>query len=208
MGRYIDITGQRFGKLTAIRHVGRYKKNTMWECKCDCGNTTITAAKRLKNGTSKSCGCLRMANLRRKTIHGMYNTRLHKEWGQMKFRGSNKKWAEADRYANRGITVCEEWEKSFIPFMEWALANGYEDGLSLDRIDNDKGYSPDNCRWADRKTQNRNKGCNVLLEYNGEKKPISEWAEILGIKYGTLYSRLKRGKWSIKDAFERPLRKW
>lgn len=209
MGRYKDITGQQFGRLTVIEYVGANKSRlAMWKCKCSCGNIITTAGKRLRDGTSKSCGCYRMENISgHGATHKMTGTRIYKEWSLMKYRASSRTWSEADRYANRGITVCSEWKDSFENFAEWALLHGYSDDLSLDRIDNNKGYSPENCRWANRTTQNRNKECNVIIEYNGTKKCLAEWAECLGMNYGTLYSRIFRGKMSIKEAFERPLRK-
>ena len=211
MGRrkVIDITGNRYGRLVVIRRFESNKQgHIMWDCVCDCGKSVVVSGNNLKNGHTKSCGCFaRERSKESATKHNMCESRLCKEWYRMLNRGSNTKWPEAHRYALRGITVCEEWKNSFEAFKEWSLSNGYDDTLSLDRIDNDKGYSPENCRWADRKTQGRNKSNNVVLEYNGEKKTLAEWSEILGIKYGTLHSRIYRDKLSAKEAFERPLRK-
>ena len=108
------------------------------------------------------------------------------------------------QYGGRGIAVCDEW-KSFAGFLEWSLANGYKDGLSIDRIDNDKGYFPGNCRWVTMETQANNKRSNVVVEYKGECHTLAEWAKILGIKYATLRKRLDEG-WSVEDAFHTPLR--
>jgi len=209
MGRrqIIDITGVRFGRLVVIERSGNNSKPVKWNCKCDCGNNVIVTGNNLKNGHTRSCGCLARENSKnRATKHNMCESRLCKEWYRMLERTRNTKWAEAHRYALRGITVCDEWKNSFDAFRDWALANGYDDSLSLDRIDNDKGYSPDNCRWANRVVQCRNKGNNVIIEYNGEKKTLAEWAEIFGIKYGTLHSRIYRDKMSPKEALEKPLR--
>lgn len=204
-----DIRGNRYGRLTVIDYVGKDKSNhSMWKCKCDCGNEIVTAGYRLKDRTCKSCGCYRVEFSRQKaTIHGMAFTRLHKEWDEMKYRCSSQKRKGAHRYFGRGIKVCDEWINSFENFKEWALANGYDDSLTLDRIDNNKGYSPDNCRWADRIVQQRNKENNVVIEYEGVKKTLAEWAEDLGMNYGTLHSRLKRWNWDIEKAFKKPLRK-
>ena len=207
--RLVDIVGNRYGRLVVIGYEGKgNSRHHKWKCQCDCGNIVIVQGLNLKNGHTKSCGCLASEKSKeRATKHNMCETRLCKEWYRMLNRGTNTNWNEAHRYALRGITVCEEWKNSFESFKEWSLANGYDDTLSLDRIDNDKGYSPDNCRWADRKTQGRNKSNNVILEYNGEKKTLVEWSEILGIKYGTLHSRIYKCKLSTKEAFETPLRK-
>jgi hypothetical protein len=108
-------------------------------------------------------------------------------------------------YGGRGITVCDEWKNSFQSFYDWAMENGYNDGLSIDRIDNDKGYSPVNCRWVTMDTQSNNRRSNVTVEYNGESHTVAEWAKILGIKYGTLHKRLEEG-WSAEDAFHTPVK--
>lgn len=111
---------------------------------------------------------------------------------------SHKSYPE---YGGRGITVCDEWKNSSDSFIEWALENGYNDSLTLDRIDNNKGYSPNNCRWATMKEQANNTRKNVVIKYNGEEKTISQWADELGINRNTLSNRIKRG-WSVERAFE------
>ncbi len=121
----------------------------------------------------------------------------------MKTRTTNPKCTESDRYIKKGITMCDEWMNSFIVFRDWALANGYKENLSIDRIDNSKGYYPENCRWATSKQQNRNKDNLKYIEYQGQVHPIVEWAEILHINYGTLRSRILRG-WDIERAFTTP----
>lgn len=209
MGKYVDISGERFGKLVAVRKCNNKKgKRIYWECLCDCGNVIVISSNNLRSGHTKSCGCFALEMKKKNaTKHNMCKSRIYKEWNRMIDRCRNTKSVEAHRYVLRGITVCDEWKNSFETFMLWSLENGYDDNLSIDRIDNDKGYSPDNCRWVDRKTQCRNKSNNIVLEYNGEKKTLVEWAELLGIKYGTLHSRIYRDKLSAKEAFEKPLYK-
>ena len=211
MGKAQDLTGMKFGRLTAIKRVADHiepsgRKVAMWECICDCGNTYTVSGKRLKNGITKSCGCLQK-DRPNGTTHGMSNTEIWKHWKYMKMR-CNCKCKNSLSYKNyykRGITYCEEWE-DFEPFYEWAMSHGYKDGLTLDRINNDKGYSPDNCRWTTIKEQQNNTRRNRLITYNGRTQTLTQWAEEKGIKYQTLDYRLKN--WNIEKAMEIEVNKW
>lgn len=138
--------------------------------------------------------------------HGQTETRLYYIWTSMKARCFNQNNHSFKYYGNRGITVCEEWKQSFESFAAWANANGYSDTLTLDRLDNNKGYSPDNCRWADRTAQSRNRRNNRLLTYKGETKTFGEWAEITGIKNEVLWKRLLIYGWSVEKAFTTPVK--
>lgn len=195
-----DITGKRFGRLVAMKLVD-FKNGARWLCKCDCGETKIVTLKNLESGNTKSCGCYNLECLSARATHGDSETHLYKEWTRIKDRVDHR-----TDYISKNITMCEEWRNNYETFKEWALSHGYDKDLSVDRINNAKGYSPDNCRWADSTTQNRNKDNNILLTYKGETHVISEWAEILNVNYGTFYSRIRRG-WSIEKAIEKPLRK-
>lgn len=185
----IDISGQRFYKLTAIRVVeGRSKQgHVRWLVKCDCGTEKIVFGYCLIHKKVKSCGCLINKS---KISHGMYNTPEYMAWRSMKSRCSNKKDAAFVHYGARGIRVCDQW-KSF--------ENFYKDmgerptGKSLDRIDNNGPYSPDNCRWATAKQQVRNTRVTTYYEYDGITLCLQEWAEIKGICPGVIYTRYKRG---------------
>lgn len=202
-----DYIGKRFGKLIVVSFAEmRNGRHSFWNCVCDCGNTTVTAGYRLKNGTCRSCGCIsKEEDGIFKQKHYMSSNRLYSEWAKMKYRSYNTNWYNAHRYAEKGITLCSEWLE-FEPFMRWALENGYRDDLTLDRIDNSKGYAPDNCRWADRKIQVRNRDITLFYEYNGVTKPLAEWSEILGINYRTLYQRIKIKGMSVEEAFTKPVR--
>ena len=135
--------------------------------------------------------------LRTKT-HGMTNTRLYRIWINIKTRCLNKKDNHYNRWGGRGITICEEWLNDFMNFYDWAMVNGYQENLSIDRIDNNGNYEPNNCRWSTIKEQNRNQRTNNLITYNGETLCLIEWAEKIGIKSNTLWNRLNLYKWSIE----------
>lgn len=199
MPNFQDITGKKYGRLTVVKRANNIGKLTAWECICDCGNTTIVSGGHLKDGHTRSCGCLSKENIRKRT-HGMTGERLYRIWQGMKNRCRNENTEHYDRYGGRGISVCEKWNNSFESFMEWAKSNGYEDGLSIDRIDNNKGYSPDNCRWATRVEQANNCDSNRILRHNGEEHTLAEWAKIRGINYHTLYSRVVALGWSAERA--------
>lgn len=206
MGRFLDLTGMRFGRWTVLRYVG-YNKGSLWECRCDCGKIKNVRSDRLRYGKSTSCGCFRAKVTAKETAlkiskHGMWGTRLYREWIQMKQRCSPScSKTQYDRYYGRGIRVCSEWEHDFDAFAKWALSNGYNDSLSIDRIDNDGDYEPTNCRWVTEETQANNKCTSRFVTYNGETKTLAEWAKKLNINYSTLCSRLSRGK-SLQEIIE------
>ncbi len=211
--KYEDLTGMKFGKLTVLKQGERKilksgQRQIRWICKCECGNTISTSSALLKNGKSKSCGCgqkeaARIAN----TKHGMYKDRIYKIFKQMHVRCEKEYSAAYKNYGGRGIKVCDEWsgENGFQNFVKWAFENGYEDTLSIDRIDNNGNYSPENCRWANSYVQSNNTRKNVNITWNGETHSLSVWGRIKpnGLAYDTLRSRLRDG-WSIERAFTEP----
>ena len=132
--------------------------------------------------------------------HGSKGTKLYEVWCGMRGRCLNPTNKNYFRYGGRGITLCDEWMQSYLDFKRWALKNGYKEGLTIDRIDNDKGYSPNNCRWVTMSKQANNKRNTLFLEYKGERKPLQEWANELGIKRLTLYYRIYKLGWTVESA--------
>ena len=205
-----DFSNKRFGRLIVIKRVDNNKfKQVQWLCKCDCGNEKIITANALRSGNTKSCGCLKKEqdyiNIAQKT-HNMSNTRLYNIWRGMKNRCNSSTGKRHKFYHDKGIKVCEEWKNSFQIFYDWAINNGYNDNLSIDRIDNDKGYYPNNCRWTNSIQQNNNQSNNIRLLYKGKEYSIKELAEQNNIKRATLYERIKRG-WAIEKAITVPVNK-
>lgn len=207
MGKFRDLTGQTFGRLKVIeRAAPDGTKRTMWKCSCKCGNTVVVRSPDLLREKTTSCGCFRKEQLvARSTKHGMCETRLYREYLSMKDRCYREKCKDYPDYGGRGITICEEWRESFEAFRDWALANGYRDDLTIERKDVNGNYCPDNCKWATAIEQARNKRNNHILEFQGEQHTLTEWAQIIGIKRGTLARRISLG-WPIDRAITEPVK--
>lgn len=159
MGKLIDYTGQRFGRLTVVKQMPAIKRRARWLCRCDCGAEVVEKADHLRRGHAKSCGCLRRDVMREKasTIDGHYYEKLHGVWNGMKQRCFNKSSKDFKYYGALGVTVCQAWVEDYLAFREWALDHGYKDGLSIDRIDPFGNYEPNNCRWITIQDQQKNK---------------------------------------------------
>lgn len=200
-----NLIGMRFGRLTvkeraedSVSKSGRHR--VRWMCDCDCGKSVIVYADNLRAGKSQSCGCYRVdRNSEQFSTHGMTNTKLYGVWSGMKARCFNKNVDAYKDYGGRGIVVCDEWKNDFSAFYHWAIANGYREGLSIDRIDNDKGYAPDNCHWVTSVVQASNRRSNNTIQYNGEEHTVTEWAKILNINPKTIFNRIYSG-WDVADA--------
>lgn len=197
-----DLTGARFDKLTVISRANTNSKsgNAMWVCRCECGSITEVIGSKLRSGYTKSCGCLRISD----TAQGYSKERVYRTWRGMHQRCYNQKHDKYKWYGGRGITICPEWH-DFITFRIWALENGYSDDLTIDRIDPDDNYCPDNCQWVDMKTQANNRSNNRILYFNGKAYTVSQIAEMFGISSFTIFNRL-RLKWSVEQIVRTPER--
>lgn len=205
--RYVHYErGQRFGKLTLIE---REKGGQKWKAMCDCGNVVSF---QVSNGQQMCRECAAKIIGAKKRIHGespdsnKNATRLYRIWLGMKARCNNPNVEQYYNYGGRGIKVCEEWN-TYTKFKEWALNNGYEDKLTIDRIDVDGNYTPENCRWVTTKENSRNRRDNHLLTYNGETKTMAEWAEITGLNYHTLKRRINNYGYTVERALTEPTEK-
>lgn len=158
MGNLINLTGQRFGRLVVIRQAPTVKRRAQWLCKCDCGTEKVIPAGALQRGHTQSCGCLRRDVAREKatTIGGYSTEKLHGVWNTMKQRCRNPKSRDYAYYGLRGIKVCDAW-LDYLQFRSWALANGYKEGLTIDRINPDGNYEANNCRWISIQEQQKNR---------------------------------------------------
>lgn len=201
MSKLNDYSGKKIGLLTVVKRAGsNHQREAMWLCKCECGNETVIKGSDARTGHIKSCGCWRRQNSKNMlTKHGQRHTRLYHIWCGMKTRCNNPKDIGYNLYGGRGIRVCEEWSQDFMSFYRWANENGYTDKMTIDRIDANGNYCPENCRWETQKAQQNNRRNNHVISYNGETHNLAEWAEITNIKAGTIYNRLKRG-WTVERA--------
>lgn len=200
--KLIDLTGQKFGRLTVIERTVSTNKNVKWLC--ECGNEVSVFGIDLKSGKTQSCGCIHSEQLAERNYkHGLSDTRQMRIWRGIKDRCYNIKNEAYPDYGGRGIIVCNEWLNDFQTFYDWAMQNGYADNLTIDRIDVNGNYEPCNCRWATRKEQNNNTRSNRYITFNGETHTMAEWAKIKSISYGALRQRLYRG-WNIEKALNTP----
>ena len=198
----LNITGQKFGTLTVVARdpINSKSGNAKWICRCDCGNTASVVGSKLRSGHSKTCGCIRFTE----KAQGHSGERIYRIWTCMQNRcnkenNDNYKW-----YGGRGIKICTSWD-NFLNFREWALQSGYNDDLSIDRIDPNLDYFPDNCRWVSMKFQANNKTNNRILKYEGKSYTESQFADNFNLSYHTVVNRLRMG-WNLSRIVNTPER--
>jgi hypothetical protein len=201
---YKDLTGQRFGRLTVLElaYIRDYRSH--WLCKCDCGNDCVINSHNLGKHTN-SCGCIAMERIKKLNAkHLERNTRLYTIWCNMKSRINNPNNPFYDNYGGRGITICNDWN-DFISFKDWAVSSGYNDNLTIDRIDNNGNYEPLNCRWADRKEQSVNRRSTKFVTHNGLTLTYKEWSLRLGNNSKLVSNRVKKNGWNELAAVSTPV---
>ena len=204
MSKLIDITGEKYGMLTVIaRAENDARGGTMWECLCECGNKTIVSKSNLKLGVTKSCGCLRKSTKPTRK-HGESHTKLYNIWNSMIRRCEDPKWHPYKNYGGRGIKVCAEWH-DYTVFRQWANETRVGEGLTIERLDVNGDYCPENCTWVDRKTQANNRRSCVVYEYNGESHNLTQWCSIYNLPYWTVRSRIVKHGWSFEKAISTPI---
>lgn len=221
MSKLVDLTGQKFGRLTVLREAEPYispkgHKSQRWFCRCDCGNEKVVMRGHLCDGATISCGCYHSSELtKRNTKHGYANEKLYAIYRGIKCRCYNPHHGDYQRYGAKGVTMCEEWKNDYGVFREWAYASGYKEEVlpngrsqwTIDRIDVKGNYEPSNCRWITIQAQMNNKSNNYPIEYNGRTHTIAEWAKELGISYMTLHDRILRYGWNIERALTERVKK-
>ena len=202
-----NLIGQKFGRLTVIDEDDKKNGIVHWKCLCDCGNEVSVRTCHLRSGAIQSCGCLqRERTSKANSKHRMSGTPEHLAWKSIKARCYNKNNSHYKYYGGRDIKVCERWINNFDNFFK---DMGPRPGprYSIDRIDNDGDYTPNNCRWADTYTQANNKSDSRFITYNGETKTITQWAREIGIGIQTLYGRIDKLRWPIEKALTQPVKR-
>ena len=212
MPKALDLTGQKYNRLKVVNFDGVRRDSKgrtfrYWKCKCDCGSEVYLTTHALRSGNTKSCGCYNLELLKKRNyLHGMSNSRIYTTWKNMKSRCYYPKNAEFKNYGGRGIKICDEWKNDFQVFYEWSIKHGYKEELTIDRIDNNGNYQPDNCRWVDMAVQSRNTSRTRYIEFNGKRLTICEWGIEIGGTSTTVLYRIEQG-WSVEEAIMTPIGK-
>lgn len=203
MGKIKNIRGNKYGKLTVISFVDVKNKKARWLCKCDCGSIVEVYGIDLRSNNTRSCGCLKHVH-RDLGAHNLSKTRINNIYHNIKQRCNNPNSSTYKDYGGRGIKICNEWNNSFLSFYNWAMNNGYNDELSIDRKDNNGDYCPENCRWITHKKQMSNTRRNLIYIIDGETLCLSEWCERYNMPYWTVLRRIQHGS-DIETALTKPI---
>lgn len=208
MSRFLDLTGQRFGRLVVIECSSTVPE-TRWLCRCDCGKTSVTSTGKLRSGWTKSCGCFKRdrsaeVNSVRMTKHGHSRTLEYRSWAGMIRRCTNPENKSYPNYGGRGITVCDRWRNSLETFLE-DMGPAPSPSHTIERVDNNGDYCPENCIWATRDVQANNKRNVPLIEHCGGWRTLSDLAQASGVQKGTLRARIQRSGWDVDQAMSTPV---
>lgn len=206
LSRTHNLIGQKFGRLTVIGLDDRGTRKTYWVCQCDCGRMKSARSDGLLCGAIKSCGCMKKEqdriNLTSNHSHKQSGKRIYHIWQGIKGRCYNSNDTRYHRYGGRGISMCDDWKNSFQNFYDWAMSSGYEENLTIDRIDNDGNYCPSNCRWATIKEQCDNRSTTIKITIGNVTKSLIEWCKVFEIEYPAAVNRYRRNEFiSIDDLF-------
>jgi len=194
MGAFKNLVGERYGRLTVAKFGGRRNRRSYWVCVCDCGAEVEIRADSIRSGSTTSCGCAqKQAVSEANSKHGMCESPEYIAWTQARYRCGKKDHPNYRNYGGRGISVCDRWQDSFDAFYA-DMGPRPSDKHSLERVDNDKGYSPENCKWATSKEQGNNKRSCRIIEHEGVSLNVTQWAQAVGMCRNTLTGRLNRGK--------------
>lgn len=204
MSKVIDLTGKTFSRLTVLRRNGSdVKGKAVWTCVCTCGNTVYVDGARLRNGKVRSCGCLRHEPYA--ATHHMSKTRLYSIWANMRNRCKRENVKSYKDYGARGIKVCDEWDSSFESFRDWALQNGYDDSLTIERKNHEQDYCPENCCFVAKSEQANNRRTCIEIEYLGKTQNLMQWCDELGLNYKRIYNRMKKLGMPFEEAISKPV---
>lgn len=213
MAKSLNLTELKYGRLRVVHRTESVRTKsgtliTMWHCICDCGKETNVSTGNLRSGHTISCGCLgsRATVGKRSITHNKSYCGLYSVWSGIKRRCYNPHEEGYHKYGGRGISMCDDWKNDFQSFYEWAIGHGYNKSLSIDRIDNNGNYCPENCRWTTAKEQSYNRRNTIYLEFLGETKNLWEWEQETGIPASRIDDRLRKG-WSVARALTQPLRR-
>ena len=197
-----DLTGKKYNLLT-VEGLDCVKDGvSYWKCRCDCGNVVNVRGNNLKSGAVKSCGCLR--KIPSNFMHGESKTKLYRHWISMIYRCTNPKKDSYKWYGARGISVCEEW-KTFEGFKAWAMKTRPDESFTVERIDVNGDYCPENCKWIPAGDQADNRRTNIVIEHNGQKKNLAQWCDALGLDYKRIHNRMFRLGWDFEKAISCPV---
>lgn len=204
MSKLIDLTGMKFNNLTVINRAENAKGGVArWNCLCDCGNYVIVRGSNLKSNAVKSCGCL--CKTPPNKTHGESKTKLYRKWVGIKRRCYDTNCHNYSDYGGRGIRVCDEWKNDFLAFKRWVLETREDESLTIERIDVNGDYCPENCTWIDKKGQSNNRRSCLLYTYNGKTQNLTQWCEELGLNYKLIHERIRRDGWSFEKAITTPV---